>query len=176
MRILVTSIAVLASFGLIAFYTIRSLGLGITMRHNPPSMFRSEMKMSPLGMVYMFDPHTKRLLRDRTEIRAYDGLYGAMGVTAERMEQWQGAHGMDSLGVDPHGNYLAPGYPVFSKVAWMFVDPVDLSQQETLGLVSECDKLIAHTNNQQILEEVDRIRNLAVKALDESKTLRFGHP
>jgi hypothetical protein len=162
----------------ISFYCALSysLGLRIHMGHRRTQSRISKDGITPLGIVSVVDPAGGPVSGDNTGIWAYDHIYEAMGVTKKRLDQWQNAHGMDSLGVDQRGSYLAPEYPIFSKVAWMFIDPVDLSRDETANLIVECNKLIAASNDSTANEELNRIRKLASTALERSQTLRFGHP
>jgi hypothetical protein len=83
---------------------------------------------------------------------------------------------MDSLGVGTDGSLFIPDFPVLSKVAWMYIDPVDLSDSETRNLVSECERALANTDDASVSELFHQIRDLALQAIQEPKTLRFGHP
>jgi hypothetical protein len=83
---------------------------------------------------------------------------------------------MDSLGVGTDGSLLIPGFPVFSKVAWTYIDHVDLSDAETRDLVSECESAVANTDDASASELFGQIHDLALEAIQESATLRFGQP
>lgn len=83
---------------------------------------------------------------------------------------------MDSLGVATDGSLLVPGFPVLSKVAWTYIDPVDLSDVETRHLVAECERAMTGTADESAREIFREIRDLAVEAVQQAGTLRFGHP
>lgn len=122
------------------------------------------------------DPVSGRELAACVAIREYDAIYRAVGVTAARFEQWMKAYGVDSLGVGHDGALLAPGYPVFSKVAWLYVDQVDLSHDETVQLIRECELAMASADDPAAKEALDRIRHAALFAIEKSARLRLTHP
>jgi hypothetical protein len=130
----------------------------------------------PLGEVRIIDHAQKLLGGSRVDIWSYGTIYGALGVSGERFSDWESRYGMDSLGVGTDGSLFIPGFPVLSKVAWMYIDPIDLSDSETRDLVSECERAMANTNDVSSREVLRQIRDLALKAIQESATLRFGHP
>jgi hypothetical protein len=177
MKTTVILITIIVILGIILYWFL-SRGLALQFQIGRPKMQSNLSKdgVTPLGLVSILDAEKGRVSDDRTGIWAYERLYGAMGVTREKLEQWQDAHGMDSLGVDQRGLYLAPEYPVLSKVAWMFIDPVDLSHEETVNLIAECDKLIAQSDDSIAKEEFRRIRKLASTAVERSQAVRFGYP
>jgi hypothetical protein len=112
----------------------------------------------------------------RVDIWSYDAIYAALGLTSERFADWEGRYGMDSLGVGTDGSLFIRGFPVFSKVAWIYIDPVDVSDSETRELIVECERALANTNDASASEVFRQIRDLALEAIQESATLRFGHP
>ena len=65
---------------------------------------------------------------------------------------------------------------MLSKVAWTYIDPVDLSDSETRELLRECEAVIAGTIDGAACDLFVQIRDLALQAIQESGTLRFGHP
>ena len=109
-------------------------------------------------------------------IWAYSGIYNALGVSREAFGAWQDKYGFDSLGVGAQGEIFVPAYPIFSKVAWMYIDPVDLSQAETKALIVECERALENAKDQSTREELEAIRLLAVEAISHSAKVRFGHP
>ena len=129
----------------------------------------------PKGQVEIIDHAQKPSGKGKVDIWNY-GFYGALGVTGERFSEWESRYGMDSLGVGTDGSLFIPNFPVLSKVAWMYIDPVDLSDPETRDLVSECERAVATTDDASASEVFNQLRALALQAIRESKTLRFGHP
>jgi hypothetical protein len=146
-----------------------------TLRASKPRPRRSGK--APIGVVRMVDGDSSATgSHNVLELWAYDEIYMTIGVTTERFQSWTKEFGCDSLGSDAHGSLLAPGFPIFSKVAWMFVDPIDLSESEAGDLLRECDKAMLKSTNQAAIEELIRIRNLALEATKRHSRLRFGHP
>ena len=130
----------------------------------------------PVGRVEIIDRAHNRSGSSTVDIRSYEALYGTLGVGGEQFSVWEARYGMDSLGVGSDGSQFIPGFPVLSKVAWMYVDPVDLSDSETRDLVIECGRAMAGTQDESALTLFGEIRDLAIKAIQQSETLRFGHP
>src|SRR6266481_2117952 len=126
---------------------------------------------APLGIVSLGTDITGHV-----EIRSYSAIYAAIGVTSKRLSEWQSRYGLDSLGVGENGELLAPGFPILSKVAWMFIDPVDLSDSESRDLITECEKAILRAEDSEAREELAQIRTLALTALERRAVIRFGHP
>lgn len=109
-------------------------------------------------------------------IQFYDEIYNAVGVTMSRKLEWENEYGMDSLGIGTKGVILVPGFPVFSKVAWMYIDPIDLSEAETRDLIDECARALKNATNPHAVEELRQIHQLALDATARSEVIRFGHP
>jgi hypothetical protein len=68
------------------------------------------------------------------EVRFFPGVYAAIGVDDNSIIRWQDEHGFHSGGVAPTGALLAPGYPVFSRLAWTLIEPVYLQGDELSAL------------------------------------------
>jgi hypothetical protein len=94
----------------------------------------------------MFDASTAINL-ESTELRALNQIYLTLGITRDSFAQWEREYGYGSLGRNREGQLFIPGFPVFSKVAWMYVDPVDLSPREVEQLVQECTKAERSTDD-----------------------------
>jgi len=135
-----------------------------------------EAHVSPMGQIRIIDRALKPSDESRVDIWKYGTIYAALGVTSERFADWERRYGMDSLGVAPDGSLFVPRFPVLSKVAWTYIDPVDLSDSETRELLNECETVIAATIDGAARDLFVQIRDLALQAIRESKTLRFGHP
>src|SRR5277367_620045 len=86
---------------------------------------KNKQQQAPLGLVRVIVPGSPAsAVTDSVGIHAFNEIYAAIGVTQEEFAEWENRHGMDSAGVDEAGNMLASGYPVLSRVAWMYIDPV----------------------------------------------------
>ena len=127
--------------------------------------------MQPLAIVTINNDPSNRV-----EINSYSAIYEAVGATPVRMTEWHRSNGYDSLGVGEGGLILAPDYPVFSKVIDMFIDPVDLSMDETEQLILECCRAELRTEHEGARRGLAEIRDLAVTAIRRNAVLRFGHP
>jgi|SRR5581483_8441142 len=131
---------------------------------------------TPLGIVQIIDEKGQTLGQTRVDIWMYGTIYSALGVTSQQFSDWERLYGMDSLGVGSDGSIFIPDYPVLSKVAWTYIDPVDLSDFETRALIAECEKAIAETDDDSARKLLGDIRDLASEAIRQSATIRFGHP
>jgi hypothetical protein len=131
----------------------------------------------PLGIVCLVDPNAlMKSPQDCIGIWAFNELYESIGVGRQEFKRWEDKYGMASLGIDSTGTSLAPGYPVLSKVAWMSIDPVMLTREETVDLIKECKRAATNAVNAEAKTDLDSIRGLAEKALSMSAAIQFGHP
>lgn len=130
---------------------------------------------APLGTVRMAG-RERGGTEEAVAFEPYSALYRAIGVTAERFGEWERRYGIDSHGVGMDGVSMAPDFPVFSKVAWLFVDEVTLSPEETSSLVGECDRALMVATEPEVRRLIEQIRALALRAAAESLVLEFGHP
>ena len=135
-----------------------------------------EPRPIPVGQVQIIDRATNNSGTRTVKIWSYGTLYGTLGITGQQFFDWEHQYGMDSLGIGSDGLFFIPGFPVLSKVAWMYIDPVDLSNSETRDLVSECERAAASAQDESARELFGQIRDLALEAIQQSQTLRFGHP
>lgn len=133
-----------------------------------------DRRTSPLGRIEIVGSKQEASL-EHIDVWTYKNIYGAIGVTREKFTRWEDRYGMDSLGTG-NSEILAEDFPIFSKVAWMHIDSVDLSESETTELIRECERAMESTDKASALEELGRIRQLGLKAIAISGTLRFGHP
>ena len=132
---------------------------------------------APFGVVRAIAPGSSAAIAtESVGIRAFNEIYAAIGVLPQDFERWENAHGMYSLGVDATGAMLAPGYPILSKVASMYIDPVTLTNAETAALVQECQQAMLKSANESARHELAAISALAEKALTNSAVVQFGHP
>lgn len=112
----------------------------------------------------------------REELTAYNSLYSAAGATQKLFAEWEARWGYDSLGEGGDGAVFVPRYPMLSKIAWVFINPVELTSGEALRLSQECDSIIQITSDQQIIAELTRISTLARFVSSQDWNLRVGHP
>jgi hypothetical protein len=124
------------------------------------------------GVVMMLDPGSGQRL-GQVQITAYNQIYAAIGIDRDKFSMWVSTHGPSGAG--QHGEVLAPAFPVLSKVAWMFVDPVDLTGDEARALTEECERAAARTSDSDAIKQFEAIRGLAADALARSANVRFGY-
>lgn len=138
---------------------------------------KNKQQQAPLGLVRVVIPGSSAsATTDSVGIHAFNEIYAAIGVTQKEFAEWENRHGMDSAGTDEAGNMLASGYPVLSKVAWMYIDPVTLTSAETSSLIQECHRAIVNSTSESAKHELEAISSLAEKALSNSAVIQFGHP
>lgn len=132
---------------------------------------------APLGVVRVVVPNSsERPASETVGIYAFNEIYAAIGVRPQDFERWENTHGMYSSGVDANGKMLAPGYPILSKVASMYIDPVTLTSAETAALIEECQRAMLNSMNESAKRELQAVSSLAEKALSNSAVIEFGHP
>jgi len=107
------------------------------------------------------------------EIRLFPHIYEAIGVDQNRIIKWQDENGFDSGGVDRTGALLAPGYPIFSRLAWTLIDPVYLQGDDLSALLEESKRISENSADPAVRANLDKLSALAEKAQQESKVLRF---
>ncbi len=169
--------AVVAAIALTSFGFRHLFGVRFEMGRAKMLEQGKENDGAPLGAVRAIVPESfENAIPDSVGIHAFNEIYAAIGVRQQDFEQWQKKHGMDSLGVDAGGATLAHGYPVLSRVAWMYVDPVTLTRAETSDLVQECERAILGSASESATHELEAIRALAEKAISKSAVIQFGHP
>lgn len=108
------------------------------------------------------------------DVYLFPHIYSAIGVDEQRMVEWQNENGFDSGGVDRSGALLAPGYPIFSRLAWTIVDPVYLEGPELSELLEESKRVAKESNDPVVRANLDKLSALAERAQAESKVLRFS--
>jgi hypothetical protein len=130
----------------------------------------------PMGKIRIVEPSGRLAAGDSVSIPQYGLIYSALGGTREMFEKWERENGLDSPGVGIDGALLLPHFPIFSKVAWTYIDHVDLSLEETKMLVGECEEALKGLDQPGPRNLFIAIRNLALTALERSAGLRFGPP
>ncbi|MBS1813330.1 MAG: hypothetical protein JSS87_00475 [Acidobacteria bacterium] len=136
------------------------------------------MSIHPLAVVRVVAPSSvNRVLPDSVPIFAYNDIYASVGVNQSDFARWEQQNGMYSLGSESKdGAILVPGFPILSKVADMYVDPVTLTSEETSALVEECERALPHAISETARQELEDIRLLAQRALNASAVIRFDQP
>ena len=142
------------------------------MRASSPSR-----KQAPLALVRVLVPgSSSSAFAHPVEIRAYNEIYAAIGVTQKEFVEWENRHGMDSTGMDENGNMLALGYPILSRVAWMYINPIILTPLQSAALIDECERAALLAENAFAKQELAGICALAKTAVSKSTVIEFGHP
>jgi hypothetical protein len=136
------------------------------------SLKEKGMSAAAIGVVTMLGPNSGGI--GHVELRAYNQVYAAIGVDRRRFSAWLAVNGPN--GVGKNGEVLAPSFPVLSKVAWMYVDPIDLTMDEMRSLIGECERAAARTSDSEALRELLAVRTFVDDALTRSAPVRFGHP
>ena len=136
------------------------------------------MPSYPVGIVRVLAPDEEGSLSVRDTLFLHDlaGPYQFLGLSNDRMEQWQLDYGVDSLGKSPDGGMLLPAFPIFSKVAWMHVDPVIVAGPELPQLIRECAKAEILAAERPECSAFTEIRSMAERAIELRGCLEFGHP
>ncbi len=168
----IAAILVLTCIGLRGF-----LGMRFQLGRAEMRTHENRKNTAPLGVVRAVAPgSSEKTATESIGIHAFNEIYAALGVYPQDFERWENTHGIYAPGVDANGEMLAPGYPVLSKVASMYIDPVTLTSDETTALVRECQRAILNGASQPARQELEAIRSLAEKALSNSTVIQFGHP
>lgn len=107
------------------------------------------------------------------DVQFFPGVYDAIGVNESRIVKWQNENGFDSGGVDRTGELLAPGYPIFSRLAWTLIDPVYLQGNDLSALLEETKRISQNSADPAVKANLDKLSALAEQAQQESKVLRF---
>lgn len=134
---------------------------------------RSEANVS--GNVCIL-PHSKGASEPSAcaDVHFFPGVYSAIGVDESRIIEWQNKNGFDSGGVDRSGALLAPGYPLFSRLAWAVVEPVYLQGNELSELLEESKRAATESTDPVVRANLQTLSTLAEKAQAESQVLRIG--
>jgi hypothetical protein len=106
------------------------------------------------------------------DVHLFPGVYRAIGVEGDRIVKWQDEHGFDSGGVSQSG-LLAPGFPVFSSLAWTMIEPVYLSGSQLSDLLIEITQISRKSNDLTVQSALSQLAAMAEKARLESKAILF---
>jgi hypothetical protein len=109
------------------------------------------------------------------DVQLFPGVYDTIGVDQDRFRKWQDEHGFHSGGVAPDGAVLAPGYPIFSRLAWTNIDPVYLQGADLSALLEEAKRVSNASSDATVKANLDKLSALATDAQQRSQVLRvFG--
>ena len=109
----------------------------------------------------------------RPDIWDLEGLYEALGADGATFGRWLEQFGL--TGSSPDGQWLIPTYPMFSKVAWMNIDPVQLTPHEAAELTAECNLALEENPPHAVKVALEGIRSLAGASIAGAVPLEFGH-
>jgi hypothetical protein len=113
---------------------------------------------------------------ERIPIWSYGEIYRVLGVTSARFAAWEREYGMDSMGVGADGELLIPEFPLFSKVAWTYIDAVTLTGSDISELELECARAATRTDDETIQSTFRAICDIATRARENSDDIYFGPP
>jgi hypothetical protein len=138
---------------------------------------KTEPKRRPAARAYIIgsDPESEGS-QIVVPIYSVNDIYASVGVGPNDFSRWQEKHGFGTLGRTDKGVLFVPNYPVLSKIAWMGIDPIDLSSAETSMLIEECTKARSRSVNAAASTELEALIALARKAIAVGGALRFGLP
>ena len=177
--VLVLALTTVATALLLTGVMLKSFfGIGVMRRAVDGETEGRKDRQRPLGVMHVVDTASTNqpVTPDSVPISAYNDIYASVGVRGSDFADWRQEHGAQSLGTSPDGSLLAPSYPVFSKIAWMYIDPVTLTSTETKALIAECERAIPHATSEPAKQELRDIRALAAMASEKGAGVRFGPP
>jgi hypothetical protein len=107
------------------------------------------------------------------DVHLFPGINDDLGVDENRFKKWQDEYGFHSGGVSPTGAMLAPGYPIYSRLAWTHIDPVYLQGDDLSALLEETKRISENSNDSPVRGTLDKLTTLATDAQQGSQVLRF---
>lgn len=134
-------------------------------------------KRRPVARAYIIGSNSKiEGLQVEVPIYSVNDIYASVGVSPDDFSRWQSKYGFGTFGRTDEGTLFVPKYPVLSKIAWMGIDPIDLSPTETSMLIEECTKAKNMSVNAAASAELEALIALARKAVAVDGAVRFGLP
>ena len=135
------------------------------------------MKRFPTGVVRLVVPDNPSDWSQENvlPLDSLGDLYETLGASSWDFLEWQSRYGMASLGRNPEGQFLIPRFPIFSKVAWMHIDPVLLSTTEVDDLTQECERATTLAETMTTRESFQSICAIAERARRLGALIEFGH-
>jgi hypothetical protein len=155
----------------------RVTGVGVMRTSSKNRREKTDPKKRPAARAYIIGSDSE-IEGPRVEVPIYsvNDIYASVGIGPEDFSQWQNKYGFGSFGRTDEGVIFVPNYPVLSKIAWMGIDPIDLSSTETSMLIEECTKARSRSVNAAASMELEALIALAQKAVVVGGTVRFGLP
>jgi hypothetical protein len=168
-------------FGALAFVIVcavvwRNMSKKYIARWDMPSGGSASKSLSRMSGNVCIVPHAQGASEPSAcaDVHLFPGVYGAIGVDENRIVKWQNENGFDSGGIDRSGQLLAPGYPIFSRLAWTVVEPVNLEGNELSELLEEAKRASLESSDPTVQANLNKLSSLAERAQAESKVLRIG--
>jgi len=100
-------------------------------------------------------------------------IYRLLGLNPDRFERWTIRFGADCRGRSDSGELLVPGFPIFSKIAWMDIDDAVVEFDDLPDLVQECKMLAKRISEGHILSEVNSVQRVAECAIRNILSVKF---
>jgi hypothetical protein len=178
MRIMVVVlVAALAMVIISPFVYEHVTGVGVMRASSKNRRGKTDPKRRPVARAYILgaDPGSD-VSKIVVPLYSVNDIYASVGVGPNDFAQWQEKYGFGTLGKTDQGILFVPNYPVFSKIAWMGIEPVDLSPTETSMLIEECTKARSNSVNAAANTELEALITLAQKAIAVGGTVGFGLP
>jgi hypothetical protein len=175
--IVIVLVAALAMVIISPFLYEHVTGVGVMRASSKNRREKTEPKRRPAARAYIIgsDPESEGS-QIVVPIYSVNDIYASVGVGPNDFSRWQEKHGFGTLGRTDKGVLFVPNYPVLSKIAWMGIDPIDLSSAETSMLIEECTKARSRSVNAAASTELEALIALARKAIAVGGALRFGLP
>jgi hypothetical protein len=126
------------------------------------------------GNVCIVDSKDQNKISDCAVIPLFPNIYAVLGVDETRVRNWQNENGFDSKGVDRDGQLLAPGYPIFSSLAWSVVEPAYLKGTALSQFLSEINRASSASEDAVARTNLRKLAEVVARAQAESKVLRIG--
>ncbi|HXC95394.1 MAG TPA: hypothetical protein VNU92_06810 [Edaphobacter sp.] len=152
-------------------------GVGVMRSSSNSKNGKPVTKRRPAARAYIIGSNSKTE-GQQVEVPIYsvNEIYASVGVSPDDFSRWQNKYGFGTFGRTGEGTLFIPEYPVLSKIAWMGIDPIDLSPTETSMLIEECTKAKDMSVNAAANTELEALIALARKALAVDGAVRFGLP
>lgn len=165
----------LAAIALVPIAYERIAGVGVMRMSTRSKRVRNSQRSRPEAEAYVVtgDSESKE---PRLVVPIYSStdIYASMGLGDKDFSQWLHRYGVTPSGKNRDGVLFVPDYPVFSKIAWMGINVIDLSSAETLMLIDECTRVRNRAVSAEASAELDALGALAQKAVATGGTIRFG--
>jgi hypothetical protein len=175
--ILIGLVAALAMVIITPFVYSHVTGVGVMRTSSKKRREKAEPKRRPAARAYIIgaDPESEES-QVVVPIYSVNDIYASVGVGPNDFSRWQEKYGFGTLGRTDTGVLFVPNYPVLSKIAWMGIDPIDLSSAETSTLIEECTKARSRSVNAAASTELQALITLAQKAIAVGGAIKFGLP